>query len=106
MNVVQITVPADLLEAAGVTPTDASIESAKLIALELYREGRVSMGRAALEARAVCAGLGLGERRIINLALSLGADLVWIDDRRARNAAKTVGLKQEYSNLAVGNTLR
>lgn len=47
MNGVQITLPADLLEAAGVNPADASRESAKLLALELYRENKVSLGRAA-----------------------------------------------------------
>ena len=47
MNGVQITVPAELLEAAGVNPADASRESAKLIALELYRENKVSLGWAA-----------------------------------------------------------
>jgi predicted HTH domain antitoxin len=47
MNGVQITVPAELLEAAGVNPADASRESAKLLALELYRENKVSLGRAA-----------------------------------------------------------
>lgn len=47
MNGVPITVPAELLEAAGVNPADASRESAKLLALELYREHKVSLGRAA-----------------------------------------------------------
>jgi predicted HTH domain antitoxin len=47
MNGVQITVPAELLEAAGVNPADASRESAGLLALELYRENKVSLGRAA-----------------------------------------------------------
>jgi len=47
MKGVQITVPAELLEAAGVIPADASRESAKLLALELYRENKVSLGRAA-----------------------------------------------------------
>ncbi len=47
MNGVQITVSAELLEAAGVHPADASRESAKLLALELYRESKVSLGRAA-----------------------------------------------------------
>jgi len=47
MNSVQITVSAELLEAAGVNPADASRESAKLLALELYRENKVSLGRAA-----------------------------------------------------------
>jgi predicted HTH domain antitoxin len=47
MNGVQITVPAELLEAAGVNPADASRESVRLLALELYRENKVSLGRAA-----------------------------------------------------------
>jgi predicted HTH domain antitoxin len=47
MNGIQITVPAELLEAAGVNPADASRESAGLLALELYRENRLSLGRAA-----------------------------------------------------------
>jgi predicted HTH domain antitoxin len=47
MNGVQITLSAELLEAAGVNPADASRESARLLALELYRENKVSLGRAA-----------------------------------------------------------
>jgi len=47
MNGVQITVPAELLEAAVVNPADASRESARLLALELFRENKVSLGRAA-----------------------------------------------------------
>jgi predicted HTH domain antitoxin len=47
MNGVQITIPAELLEAAGVDPADASRESARLLALEVYREHKVSLGRAA-----------------------------------------------------------
>jgi predicted HTH domain antitoxin len=47
MNGVQITLPAELLDAAGVSPADASRESARLLALELYRENKVSLGRAA-----------------------------------------------------------
>jgi predicted HTH domain antitoxin len=62
MNGVQITVPAELVEAAGVNPADASSESVKLLALEPYRENKVSLGRAAelcdmpLEAFMVFAG--------------------------------------------------
>jgi len=47
MRGVQITLPAELLEAAGVNPADASRESAMLLTLELYRENKVSLGRAA-----------------------------------------------------------
>jgi predicted HTH domain antitoxin len=62
MNGVQITLPAELLEAAGVNPANASRESAMLLTLELYRENRISLGRAAelcdvpLEAFMVFAG--------------------------------------------------
>jgi predicted nucleic acid-binding protein len=44
------------------------------------------------EVNAACAGLGAGERSIIHLASALTADLVLIDEERARRAAKTVGL--------------
>jgi len=47
MEGVQVTLPADLLEAAGVDPADASREAAMLLSLELYREGKVSLARAA-----------------------------------------------------------
>jgi predicted HTH domain antitoxin len=62
MNGVPVTLPAELLEAAGVNPADASRESARLLSLELYRENKVSLGRAAelcdmpLEAFMVFAG--------------------------------------------------
>jgi predicted HTH domain antitoxin len=52
MATVQVDLPEDLLRAASVysnahSPTSASHEVAKLLALELYREGSVSLGRAA-----------------------------------------------------------
>jgi predicted HTH domain antitoxin len=47
MNGVQVTLPAELLAAAGVNPADASKEATMLLALELYREKRISLGRAA-----------------------------------------------------------
>jgi uncharacterized protein len=45
------------------------------------------------ELQAACAGLGAGERSIIALASALKADLVVINEQRARLAAKRVGLK-------------
>jgi predicted HTH domain antitoxin len=47
MDGVQVTLPAELLEAAGVNPADASKEAAMLLTLELYRENKISLGRAA-----------------------------------------------------------
>jgi predicted HTH domain antitoxin len=47
MDGVQVTLPAELLEAAGANLADASREATLLLALELYREEKISMGRAA-----------------------------------------------------------
>jgi uncharacterized protein len=48
--------------------------------------------RPSSEVKAACAGLGRGELSIICLASALTADLVLIDEERARRAAKMVGL--------------
>jgi len=52
MSTVQVDLPEDLLRAASVnananSPASTSREVAKLLALELYHEGSVSLGRAA-----------------------------------------------------------
>jgi predicted nucleic acid-binding protein len=45
------------------------------------------------EVAVACVGLGVGERSIIHLASTLSADLVLIDEERARRAAKAAGLR-------------
>ncbi len=47
---------------------------------------------AVAEVQSACAGLGAGECSIIYLASALPADLVLIDEERARRAARRVGL--------------
>ena len=47
MDGVQVILPAELLEAAGVNLADPSRDASMLLALELYREDKVSLGRAA-----------------------------------------------------------
>jgi len=47
MATVSLELPADLVSAASLDQGDISHEAAKLIALELFREGKVSIGRAA-----------------------------------------------------------
>lgn len=42
--------------------------------------------------KVACSSLGQGERSAIYLALALGADLILIDEQRARRAAQAVGL--------------
>lgn len=47
MATVKIELPAELLEAANPNATDLSLEAARLLALELFREEKVSLARAA-----------------------------------------------------------
>lgn len=47
METVPVELPAALLQAANLAPGDVSRETAKLLALELFRENKLSLGRAA-----------------------------------------------------------
>lgn len=47
MRTVSVEIPAELAVAAGFDPEHLSAETARLLALELYREDKVSLGRAA-----------------------------------------------------------
>jgi len=47
METVRIELPSDLVRAANLEESNLSQEAARLLALELYREDKVSLGRAA-----------------------------------------------------------
>lgn len=47
MQTVRVEIPAELVVAAGLDADNLSAEATRLLALELYREDRVSLGRAA-----------------------------------------------------------
>ena len=47
MEIVQVDLPAELARAAGLNPADPSTEAARLLALGLYLEDKISLGRAA-----------------------------------------------------------
>jgi predicted HTH domain antitoxin len=47
METVDVKLPSELLKAANLEQRNLSQEAARLLALELYREDRVSLGRAA-----------------------------------------------------------
>ena len=47
MDTVEVKLPSELLRAANLEEGSLSQEAARLLALELYREDRVSLGRAA-----------------------------------------------------------
>ena len=46
MQTVRVEIPAELVSAAGLDADDVSAETVRLLALELYREARISLGRA------------------------------------------------------------
>src|SRR5271165_6993760 len=47
METVDVKLPSELLKAANLQESNLSEEAARLLALELYREDKVSLGRAA-----------------------------------------------------------
>jgi predicted HTH domain antitoxin len=47
METIEIRLPADLVRAAGLDVANPSADASRLLALELYREDRISLGRAA-----------------------------------------------------------
>ena len=47
MQKVNVEIPTELVLAAGLDTSNLSAETARLLALELYREDKVSLGRAA-----------------------------------------------------------
>ena len=47
MKVVQVELSGALVEAAELNPANPSLDAARLLALELFREDKVSLGRAA-----------------------------------------------------------
>ena len=47
METVDVKLPTELLRAANLEGSGVSLEAARLLALELYREDKVSLGRAA-----------------------------------------------------------
>ena len=47
MDTVRVEIPAELVAAAGLDADNLSAETTRLLALELYLENRVSLGRAA-----------------------------------------------------------
>jgi len=47
MPTVRADIPAELVLAAGLDAENLSVEAARLLALEVYREDKVSLGRAA-----------------------------------------------------------
>ncbi len=76
-----VQLPSDLVAAAKLDTGDVSEEAAKLIALELFREGEVSLGRAAdLSATPLAMFMDFAAMHGVT-PLSYGSE-DWDDDRR------------------------
>ena len=86
----QIAVSREVLD--EVTVAGAGLPGADEMQRATWIQVHLSRSASSPEIEAACAGLGAGERSIIVLASELSADLVLIDEGRARRAAKSVGL--------------
>ncbi len=87
MTSVRVEIPAEALELSGLSGAPASAAARQLIALELFREGRVSLGRAAALA-------GLGPEAFMELAAGRQVPLHYTESdlREDRLAAERLGL--------------
>lgn len=86
MGTVMIEMPEEILSAGNIPKEEASVEIKKIVALELYREGRVSIGKASEMAGMCLADFMdlIAERDIpINYTLqNWKDDLTWIKTGR------------------------
>ena len=86
----QVLVPLEVFE--EVTVAGAGLPGAEEIRSAAWVEVRRVSGDLAERVKAACIGLGKGERSAIYLAAGIDAQLVLIDETRARRAAKRLGL--------------
>src|SRR5438093_147378 len=90
METIEVTVPVPkfLLAALHLREEDLGRALREAWAVELYRLGHISLGKAA-----AVAGVETKYERMRVLASEVGADLVVLDDRAARLQAEAVGLR-------------
>ncbi len=86
----QVVIPRQVYE--EVTVAGAGLPGAEEVRGASWIRVRLDPSEPLGAVKAACAGLGGGEQSAIYLALELGADLVLIDEERARRAAKAAGL--------------
>ena len=78
MTTVTVNIPEEVLELAGLKEGSSSDRATKLLALELFREGRVSLGRAAELA-------GVGVEEFMELAAQRKVSLHYAADELAED---------------------
>ena len=86
----QVTIPREVYE--EVTVRGAGLPGAKEVQRASWMLVQPNPSNVAPALKAACSGLGAGERSVIHLASTQNADLVLIDEARARRAAQNVGL--------------
>jgi predicted nucleic acid-binding protein len=96
----QVSVPRQVYE--EVTVAGAGLPGAEEVRSALWIRVHPDPSGPVESLQAACAGLGVGEKSAIYLASVLGADLILIDEERARRAAKTAGFTAAGS-IAISN---
>jgi len=86
----QVAIPREVHE--EVTVAGAGLPGAEEVRSASWIRVQSNPSEASEAVKATCSGLGSGERSAIHLALSLRAELILIDEGRARRAAKSSGL--------------
>jgi uncharacterized protein len=86
----QVAIPREVHE--EVTVAGAGLPGAEEVQRASWIQVQPTPSEPSAAVKASCSGLGVGERSAIYLASSLSADLVLIDEERARRAAKNVDL--------------
>jgi predicted nucleic acid-binding protein len=86
----QITIPRKVHE--EVTVAGAGLPGAEEVRRAAWIQVEPNPSEPSASLKAACSGLGSGEISAIYLASSLNAELILIDEERARRAAKSSGL--------------
>jgi predicted nucleic acid-binding protein len=86
----KVAIPREVYE--EVTIAGAGLPGAEEVRVAHWIRVQSTLLEAPATLKAVCAGLGAGERSAICLASALSADTILIDEDRARRAAKSTGL--------------
>jgi uncharacterized protein len=87
----QVVIPREVYE--EVTVAGAGLPGAEEVRNAPWIHLRPLLSAPSATLKAACSGLGAGERNAIYLALALKADVVLIDEEKARRAAKSAGLE-------------
>jgi predicted nucleic acid-binding protein len=86
----QVTIPREVHQ--EVTVAGAGLPGAEEVLRASWIQVQPTPSESRVAVKEACSGLGVGERSAIYLASAVKAEIVLIDEERARRAAKSTGL--------------